>query len=216
MNHSTNHTRTLLMLLMLSSLTIGSHAQDLRPVYDDPSDYDYLRATAQETAPGEEWVVTFIFDTEVNYTAFQMDLTLPDALAVYTKCNLIMADGRASDTHVLTSSVLRGGIRRVVSYASDAAPYATREGDLFYLVMSATAPIPQGDYTITASNIRFSTVNGKEKKADDIAINLNVTENAVVPLSTATPAPLYWNLNGTRSTGLPGIVVTKGSARVIK
>lgn len=215
MNHSFNHICTLLVLLLLGSITHGIHAQVVYPVNDDPSDYDYLRATAQETAPGEEWVVTFSFDTEVDYTAFQMDLTFPDALAVYTKCDIFMAEGRGSDTHVFTTSILRGGIRRVVSYASDAAPYATREGDLFYIVMTATSPIPQGTYTITASNIRFSSVKGKETKADDLAITVNVTEDTIVPLSAERTMPLYWNLNGTRSTCHPGIVITNGTKRLL-
>ena len=186
------------------------------PEPEDPSVYDYLTMYAEETAPGEEWIVTFAFDTEVDYTAFQMDLTLPDAFTAYTDIRFLLADGRASDTHVLTSSVLRGGTRRVVVYASNVAPFASREGDLFYMLMTAKATVPQGTYTITASNIRFSTIKGKEKKHDNLTTTLNVTEDGVLPISADANVPIYWNCNGIRSTEHHGIQISKGQKRLIK
>lgn len=216
MKHSYHHTLTTLFFLLLCSLSLHSQGQSPYRVTDDPSDYDYLTATAEETAAGEEWVVTFSFDTEVNYTAFQMDLTMSDALSAFTSSELFLADGRAGDTHVLTSSMLRGGKRRVVCYASDAAPFTAREGDLFYLVLTAKDPVPEGTYTLTASNIRFSTTTGKEKTQDNVTITINATATAILPTQEEHTSPTFWNLNGTRSTYLQGIQITQGSKRLIR
>jgi hypothetical protein len=199
------------MLILLGCFTFVNHAQD------NPSDNVILSLLVEETGPGEEWVITLSLDTDVDYTAFQMDLILPEAFIANTRFELFMADNRASETHIITSSMQRNNTLRVVGYSSDASAFASREGDLFYLVLTAHSPVPVNTYPLIVNNIRFSTVNGVEKKMDNLTAFITASEGSGISSHPANILPIpYWNLNGTRSTDRHGIRISGGYKRYFK
>ena len=184
----------------------------------DPAENDVLTLNATETAAGEEWVITITLDTEVDYTAFQLDIALPEVFTSSTTFELFMTDGRASNTHTLTSSWPRINTLRVVSYSSDASPYASRSGDLLYIVATAHTEVPQGDYMLQAGNLRFSTPQGKEYKKEGLVADLHVSPSSgyshVKSESSYIPTP--WTLKGTRCSSSQGIQIRKGIKRLLR
>ena len=113
-------------------------------------------------ASGETCTVGVLLDNEMEYTAFQSDLYLPEGLAA---ANFALTD-RKNSTHTLTATVLPDGGLRLLSYSVKLKTYSGNSGVLMTFDVTADADF-EGPATVRLQGTLFTTVAGVEVPFDD-------------------------------------------------
>lgn len=94
----------------------------------------------------------------------------------------------------------RDGTYRVLAYATDNAPFRCLDGDLFTLQLAATRELTPGSDTIRFSDIRLTTVDGKERLLKDIGCPIHISpRNAIQTVDAdadGTGADTFVDLQG--------------------
>ncbi len=114
---------------------------------------------------GESAVVSVELTNELAFSAFQIDLKLPDGFSVATTINeddeevldIALNADRKKSTHLLTYNVLDNGAVRIASYSSANAAYKGTSGEIVRLRIVAADEMVAGDYTARFSKVLFST-----------------------------------------------------------
>lgn len=118
-----------------------------------------------ELREGESVLVSVELTNELAFSAFQMDLKLPDGFSVATMINeddeevldIELNATRKKTTHLLTYNVLDDGSIRIASYSSANAAYKGTSGEIVRLRIVAADEMVAGDYTARFSKVLFST-----------------------------------------------------------
>ena len=139
---------------------------------------EYVKATIVETEAGKAWDVNILLrNTSTNYTAFQMDLSLPTGVN-YSEGSLTPSSRLAS--HSVMASTLPDGTLRLLAYSSaNVAISGLGEGSILTLKLVADPALTPGDYSVALSNIRFSLRTGVEKNFDDVTATLVASPDVV-------------------------------------
>ena len=122
-----------------------------------------------ELLPGRATQVAIHLNNETAYTAFQMDISLPQGVT------LAQTDGTAgislssrATAHNLTTKTLKDGTIRVLAYSMQNQTITVGSGDLLLLTLTADATF-QGSETIKLKKIRFTTTAIKEVKFPNVS-----------------------------------------------
>lgn len=109
--------------------------------------------------PGEVKQVEILLENEVQYTAFQADLYLPDGISLVP--NSVELTNRKAANHSIATSQLSDGAIRMMSYSMNLSPYSGSSGTLvtFSVKMDQANNTPA---TIVLKNILFTTTAGVE------------------------------------------------------
>ena len=113
-------------------------------------------------APGETKQVAILLDNEVEYTAFQSDLYLPEDL---TATNFALTD-RKNASHSFTATSLPDGGLRLLSYSLKLMTYSGNSGALVTFDVTASEDFA-GDVMIALRGTIFTTEAGVEVPFDD-------------------------------------------------
>lgn len=146
-----------LFLLMVVAATFSVAATD-RLFFEDFS-----------VMPGEVNQVEILLENEVQYTAFQTDLYLPDGITMVPR-SVVLSDRKAADHSIATSTQSDGAIR-IMSYSMSLSPYSGNSGTLvtFTIMVDQTINTP---VVIKLKNILFTTTAGVEITFDDVACSV--------------------------------------------
>ena len=139
-------TRSLLSIIMVVAATFGAAATDLFHIEDF------------NIEPGQTAQVEILLDNEVQYTAFQSDLYLPEGLALEAQ-SVALTDRKAD--HSIATSVLADGGIRMMSYSMSLQPYSGNSGTLVTFRVTAGESFA-GPLIIQLRNTRFTTLQGRE------------------------------------------------------
>ena len=119
-------------------------------------------------SPGKVTQVPIQLNNETAYTAFQMDITLPEGV------NLVQSDGATgvslssrATAHSLTTTMLKDGTFRVVAFSMQNEAFTGNSGDLLYLALTIDESF-EGPKTIELKKIIFTTTTIKEVKFQDV------------------------------------------------
>ena len=112
------------------------------------------------------------------YTAFQVDLVLPEGM---TLSEAILGE-RAKSSHTMSWSTLENGATRIVAYAMNNATFRDNDEALMYLTLQPS-PMVADDAVLTLADGRFATVHGGEDRADDAAVLMRSETTSVAQLS---------------------------------
>jgi len=126
---------------------------------------DYVSVSITEVQPGESWQADIALANPAsdNYTAFQMDITLPDGFSY--KEGSAVAGARISATHDLVAAVHPDGFLRIATYAADNAAIHSSDGSdgpIASFQFTVTDGATAGNHTLRIDNIRFSLRTGAE------------------------------------------------------
>ena len=140
---------------------------------------------------GETRTVSIILDNEMDYSAFQLDLTLPEGL---TASNFQLTD-RAGN-HAFDVSAINSGKLRVLCYSPAIETIDGHSGALLTFEVTATGTV-MGD--ITVDGIELVTTDCQTIRPNAFSIGIN-TMTSVNELSTAKAVARvdYFNLAGQR------------------
>ena len=118
-----------------------------------------------ELKKGSSVLVSVELANELAFTAFQVDLKLPDGFDVATMINedeeevldVTLNASRKKSTHQVAPSVLDDGTIRIAAYSSTNATFKGTSGEIVSFRIVATDEVAVGDYTATLSKMLFST-----------------------------------------------------------
>jgi len=138
---------------------------------------DGLQLNAVHLIANKQTKVAIQLNNEASYTAFQVDIHLPQGV------ELVVTDGeydvtlseRATNTHGLTISSVDEGVFRLVVHSSLNKPFSGHSGNLFFLTLRATEDFV-GPATIRLTNVILTTTSIHELKAQDVSAICDVLD----------------------------------------
>ena len=128
-------------------------------------------------AAGETRTVTIALDNTLNYTAFQLDMMLPDGM---TASNFRLTNRAAS--HVLDFNTLADGHVRLMCYSTELATIDGSEGALLTFDVTAVGNV---EGNINVDGIEMVTADFQTLMLDAFAMNVNGV-TAVNEIAAAT------------------------------
>ena len=140
--------------------------------------------------PGETRQVSIALDNALDYTAFQLDLSLPEGL---TASGFSLTD--RARAHTVDANVLQDGTTRVLCYSPQLAAIDDSKGALLTFDVTAAAAVA-GD--ITAGDIEFVTPEGRTVHFAPVTIGVNNGMTAVDEFTGDKQVTRvdYYNLSG--------------------
>ena len=116
--------------------------------------------------PGESHVVTVNMSNSKNYTAFQVDITLPDNVEILEQNHeYVVLSERASNSHSIKINLTEGNKVKIICFSEDNTPFANDNGPLFSFLVKAKDNFNGGD--ICLKNIIFSDASNKDTEFPD-------------------------------------------------
>ena len=153
-------------------------------------------------------VVSLCLSSPVKYTAFQFDITLPEASEV----ELARLSERASRNHQMMWNKIGENTYRFVAISMANNTFSDREGS----VVNIKAGNPDYD-DILVTNIKFITPDGSIHMFDDVAVAQPTGIVEMENISTAREDGVYYNLNGVRvDRPTKGVYIVNGKKVIIK
>ena len=154
---------------------------------------------------GETRTVSIVLDNEMDYTAFQLDLTLPDGM---TARNFRLTDRAGS--HSFDVNTLHNGDIRTLCYSPAMTAINGHDGALLTFDVTATTAI---DGVIGVNGIELVTTDCRTVSLDGFAIGVNATTSVNELSGTKDVARVdYYNIAGQRisrpESGVTLIVTT--------
>jgi hypothetical protein len=128
-------------------------------------------------AAGQTRTVTIALDNMLDYTAFQLDMLLPDGL---TASNFRLT-GRAS-SHVLDANMMADGRLRLMCYSTELATIDGNEGALLTFDVTAAGNV---EGAIDVDDIEMVTADCQTVTLDAFSMNVNAV-SAVNEIAAAT------------------------------
>jgi len=108
---------------------------------------------------GESAVMTVDLQNTTAFSAFQMDLTLPDGFAIAE--GIAIDEARQSGSHSVTYNA-QGNKVRIAAYSGNNANLKGTEGTLLTIGLVAEESVLPGIYSATLDNVLFTTADENE------------------------------------------------------
>lgn len=150
-----------------------------------------ISASVTETEPRSSWLVTVALSNsaESNYTAFQMNVYLPDGFR-YTDGSI--APGQSIPAHMVAAAQHPDGYLRITAYSATNLAIASGEKTLVSFQLTADpATAPSGTHNLVFSHILFSQRNGIEAQLEDIATQLTCSEPQAYRITYMVDGQVY-------------------------
>lgn len=120
-----------------------------------------------ELKKGNSALVSVELTNELAFSAFQMDLTLPEGFSIPTTMNedeeevldITLNASRKKSSHQLVYNVLDNGNVRIGSYSNTNATLKGTSGEIIQFRIVATDEVETGTYTARLSRLLFSTAD---------------------------------------------------------
>lgn len=191
------------------TLTEGSANND-----DDNDDEvlspDGIGVQVVEALPGMEWQLTVSMEEWMPYTAFQMDLALPDGIGIFDATTDLTPAARLEAAHALVGDYRSDGNFRVLAHSPANANVGDTGTSLFTLLLTADRTLTPGSHPLTIEGIRMVTDAGFELAMSEITVHIPVTEAGVENPTASTSRISYYTVEGKPLTApRPGIVICR-------
>ncbi len=203
------------------TLTEGS-ANDDGDNDDEVLSPDGIGVQVVEALPGMEWQLTVSMEEWMPYTAFQMDLSMPDGIGVFDATTDLAPAARLEAAHNLMGDYRSDGNFRVLAHSPANANVGDTGTSLFTLLLTADRTLTPGSHPLTIEGIRMVTGSGFELGMSEITVPIPVTEAGVENPTASTYRISYYTVEGKPLAALrPGIVIcrkvyTDGRVETIK
>lgn len=166
---------------------------------------DRMSADAISLIPGETRTINIMLDNDLDYSAFQLDLTLPEGLTASNFALTDRAGGHAFDVSAIDDSKLRA-----LCYSPELETINGHEGALLTFDVTAMAQVT-GNIIVDAIELVTDGCQTVEMGAFNIQVNNSSTVNEVVN-GKAVAHVEYFNVAGQQiampTSGITIIVTT--------
>lgn len=177
-------------VVLISNIILGKPTHTFRaPMLVTGS--DILTASDFTLTTGETYTVAVDLSNVYNYTAMQMNLTLPAGIEVSD----IRLSERASRHHTISFNQTEDGHVKVIAFATDNAPFAGYEGDLLYIDVKGTSLFTE-DGVLKMSDIYFCESDGTEHQLAPLSVNVNNTTGIIEITGSENETVNVYNMQG--------------------
>ena len=152
---------------------------------------DLLAASDFILASGETHTMVVDLSNVYNYTAMQMDITLPAGVEISD----IRLSERASRHHTISFNQTEDGHVKVIAFATDNAPFAGFEGALLYIDVTGTNQFV-GEGTLMMNDIYFCESDGTEHQLAPLTVNVNNSTGVIEITSAENEIVNVYNMQG--------------------
>jgi len=131
-------------------------------------------------SPGETRTISILLDNELEYTAFQSDIYLPEGLSVEMDgdyCVIDLSDRKAR-SHIINAAIQQDGAVRLLCYSSSVSPFKGTSGALVFMNVKASNDFV-GSKAILMKNTRFGTISGEEIQFPDEICNVTSSNPSI-------------------------------------
>lgn len=131
-------------------------------------------------SPDRTRTISILLDNEIEYTAFQSDIYLPEGLSVEKDGDYFVFDlsDRKARSHVLSTAIQNDGAIRLLCYSSSVSPFKGSSGALVYMNVVASNDFV-GPKTILIKNTRFGTTSGEEIQFPNETCNVTSSQPSI-------------------------------------
>lgn len=131
--------------------------------------------------PGETKWVNILLENETEYSAFQIDLSLPEGLTIVQEDGdyLIDLTDRKARDHTISSKLHADGSIRIMSYSMNVRSFSGNSGALVTMSITADESF-SAPAIVVLRNILFSTPMGEEIAFADEACVVNYSSNSMI------------------------------------
>ena len=136
---------------------------------------DGLKLATVNVTPGKTKQVGIQLSNAETYTAFQLDITLPQGVTIEEPLDTkgFQLTTRATTTHSVSAEPMSDGTFRVLVFSSNNQAFSGRSGDILFMNLVIDENFT-GPKDITISNIIFTTTGIKEVKFQDITAQCDI------------------------------------------
>lgn len=151
-----------------------------------------------------EWQLEFQLENpDTKFTGFQMDMLLPEGTSI--KESTLLASERLYQVLVQANTMPSGWIR-VVGYSSTRlANIRNTTGNLYTYVIQSAEPLPEGEYSVKAKNVRFTTSKSEETVFPALSTTFIVKDIMSYNLSFMNDDELYYSTMVEAGANIPVI-----------
>ena len=130
-------------------------------------------------------VVAVELANETEFSAFQMDLKLPEGFVVTTILNedgeealdIALNEERKKSTHSLSYNVLNSGAVRVASFSNTNAVYEGVSGEIIAFRIMATDDVAFGTYFAELYNVVFTTPDAVDYRLPSVTVQIDYSSS---------------------------------------
>ena len=129
--------------------------------------------------------VSVELSNETEFSAFQMDLKLPEGFVVATTLNedgdevldIALNEQRKKSTHSLSYNVLNSGAVRVASFSNTNAVYEGASGEIVTFRIMATDEAILGTYFAELYNVVFTTPDAVDHRLPNVTVRIDYSSS---------------------------------------
>lgn len=143
---------------------------------------NYLQCAGTTVDRDEQTTVDIALKNDVDFTAFQCDINIPETVRFVDNEGIIKASPRLAESHRIIEKKLNDNTLRVIVYSTDNSAFSNDTETLFSYAISAVDPNEDSSSQTRISNIVFSqldnsadTPNCVEHIFDDLTFNTTVS-----------------------------------------
>ncbi|MGM9811439.1 MAG: hypothetical protein ACI30V_01185 [Muribaculaceae bacterium] len=143
---------------------------------------NYLQCAGTTVDRDKQTTVDIALKNDVDFTAFQCDITIPETVNFVDNEGIIKASPRLAESHRIIEKKLNDNTLRVIVYSTDNSAFSNDTETLFSYAISAVDPNEDSSSQTRISNIVFSQIdNGSdalnciEHIFDDLTFNTSVS-----------------------------------------
>lgn len=168
--------------------------------------------------PGTEIIVPILINNNVNaFSAFQMDMNLPEGISVN---NISLAKERATSKHALDTAYMKGSFR-ILAYSTSNRIFDGTEGTVAYITLVADKSLAEGEYKIDIDEIELSESGNSIKPSKASATMYVSGATAIDNVNSGTMRTVMYDLSGrkinTSANRLPaGMYIINGKKVSVK
>ena len=130
-------------------------------------------------------VVSVELFNETEFSAFQMDLKLPEGFTVATTINedgdevldIALNEERKKSTHSLSYNVLNSGAVRVASFSNTNAVYEGVSGEIIAFQIMAADDVAFGTYFAELYNVVFTTPDAVDYRLPNVTVQIDYSSS---------------------------------------
>ncbi len=122
---------------------------------------------------------------EKAYTAFQMDVVLPEGITLANDSAVSLSPNRAHSSHFVDYNEIANGVVRIIAYSTEKAVFQGNSGELLYLSLKADKGMALGVCELKVVDITFTEANAVDNLFEDVATQINVILSYSVEASSA-------------------------------
>lgn len=143
-------------------------------VMEEPNNTLYPKNLS--TRAGKQATLNIAMDNDVQITAMQFDLVLPEGITVTSNDDgmIVTLGSRAAASHTIAKRVQNDGAIRIICSSNSSAVFSGQTGSVVFAKLNINKDLADGEYTVLLKNIELSSKDGVAFHPDQTEAKITV------------------------------------------